>query len=187
MTDVPNKCAAEGAHSTAVGWRVWRLRGFRLCALAMRYEWTPGSNTASCLSGDLELGGHRPPGSACRCGFWALFDRGDCTSLVRNSGWADGAVIGLVHAWGDVAIHGNEGFRAEHARVACLFTDRLTGMPRWVTRLDERRWTLRAWRLQQVSERYGVPLLSRRDAERNGLLAEFGVTASGDQLIDARG
>jgi hypothetical protein len=184
MAGVPP--GVEGPGSTVIGWRVWLLSGSHLAAWAKRYTWAPGVNTASCLSTEAEIADHRSPGSACRCGFWAVFDPGASIAMLRKAGPVDGAVLGLIHAWGDIAIHGKEGFRAEHARVACLFSDRLLdGMPRWVTGLDERGWTLRARRLRQVSERYGVPLLSLRDARSTGVLAEFGVSASPDQLTGA--
>ncbi len=184
MADVPPRLENRGG--TVIGWRIWLLSGSYLAAWARRYTWAPGANTASCLSTETEIADHRSPGRACRCGFWAVFDPRASMAMLKKAGPVDGVVLGLIHAWGDIAIHGQEGFRAEHATVACLFSDRLLdGMPRWVARLDDRRWTLRARRLRQASERYGVPLLSLRDAQATGLLAEFGVTASPDQLTGA--
>lgn len=184
MADVP--AGADGRGGAVIGWRIWLLTGGNLGAWAKRYTWAPGINTASCLSMETELADHYAPGSRCRCGFWGVFDPGVCITMLKKAGPVDGVVLGLIHAWGDVAIHGKEGFRAEHASVACLFSDRLLdGMPRWVTRLDERQWTLRARRLRLASERYGVPLLSLRDAHSSGVLAEFGVKARPDQLTGA--
>lgn len=184
MADVPP--AVDGRGGTVVAWRIWLLSGSNLAAWAKRYTWTPGVNIASCLSTEAEVSDHRSPGSACRCGFWAVFDPASCMTMLQKAGPVDGAVLGLIHAWGDIAVHGKEGFRAEHASVACLFSDRLMdGMPRWVARLDERHWTLRARHLRHASERYGVPLLSLRDAQSTGLLAEFGVSAGPDQLTGA--
>jgi hypothetical protein len=184
--EVPVDPATGQAPATLLGWRIWLLNGGHLAAWAMSYTWAPGPNTASCLSAHLERGDHRPPGTRCRCGFWALSDPADCPALLKKAAPADGVVLGLIRAWGQVAIHGKEGFRAEHASVACLFSDRfMDGMPRWVTRLDERGWTVRARHLRRASELYGVPLVSLRTAYSSGLLAEFGVTASPERLIGA--
>lgn len=173
--------------SAVIGWRMWVLTRGGLAAWAMRYTWAVGPNTASCLSAEVEVGDHHAPGQRCRCGFWAVFDPGTCMVLLKKSSPVDSVVLGLVRAWGDIAIHGEEGFRAEHASVACLFTDRLMdGMPKWVTGLDERLWTIRARRLRRTSERYGVPLLSLQDAYSTGLLAEFGVSTSLVRLTNAR-
>ena len=186
MTDARTEPVTEDVRGTVTGWRIWLLSGGTLVSWAMRYRWSPGPNTASCLSTDLERGNHSSPGKTCRCGFWGLFDPADCAALLKKAGFVDGIALGLVHAWGEVAIHGKEGFRAEHASVACLFNDRfMDGMPRWIARLDQRQWTLRAWRLRQASERYGVPLLSLRDANSSGLLDEFGVTASPEGITGA--
>lgn len=183
MADTPTSPVPGEHRSTLAGWRIWRLSGGRLASWAMGYVWVPGPNTASCLRAELDLDDHRTPGTRCRCGFWALFDPRDCMALLKNAQPADAIALGLIHAWGDIAIHGKEGFRAEHARIDCLFSDRLmTRVPRWVTGLDERRWTFRARFLRQAAERYGVPLLSLREASSNGVLAEFGVTASPERL-----
>jgi hypothetical protein len=104
--------------------------------------------------------------------------------------------IGLIAAWGTVAIHGREGFRAERAAVRCLFTDwagaapvprapagrltrwsrrvfgdRLRVRSRWRTRADPERLAL----LRRVAGSYGVPLVSMQQALEARLLGEWGV------------
>ena len=96
-----------------------------------------------------------------------------------------GAVIGLVAAFGTVAVHGREGFRAEMARVTCLFSDEIALAP------VERLWRSLRRRLHRgdgslndlilpdnlkpVASRYSVPLVSHQSAISLGLLGELGV------------
>lgn len=103
--------------------------------------------------------------------------------------------MGLMRGWGTVAVHGKEGFRAEHAAVVCLFSD-WPFIPR-AMRLGGGRWT-RWWRvlalllegqtdpppadqheraaaLLDAADTYGVPLVSLSDGVRLGLLRELDV------------
>ncbi|MDQ6900310.1 MAG: hypothetical protein M3072_12525 [Candidatus Dormibacteraeota bacterium] len=113
-------------------------------------------------------------------------------------------VIGLVAGWGTVAIHRQEGFRAQHATLLCLFSDSV-----WAQKLNPlerqrtRWWWTRSWMfpgsgvlasrpsnsLRRVASGYGVPLVQLGDAIRSGLLAEFGVPRhqieAAEALLDA--
>jgi type VI protein secretion system component VasF len=101
---------------------------------------------------------------------------------------AAGAVIGLVTVFGTIAVHGGEGFRAEMAKVSCLFTDEIALVP------IERLWRSlrrrfhraadaglndqipsRICALKPVASRYEVPLVSLQSAVSLGLLGELGV------------
>lgn len=83
--------------------------------------------------------------------------------------------LGLISGWGEVALHGSEGFRCEYAQVLCLFTDHP--------------WTVSTWRplfnwehskrvdlLASVANGLGVPLLSIEGAVNSGVLSEFGIS-----------
>ena len=106
------------------------------------------------------------------------------------------SVLGLITAWGTVALHGREGFRAQHASVTCLFTDWAGSAP--VPRLTEsrfERWSRRVFdryverapragqapnperlaSLREVGGRYAVPLVSLRGALRLRVLGEWGI------------
>jgi hypothetical protein len=84
-------------------------------------------------------------------------------------------VLGLVRGWGEVAIHGHEGFRAERASVVMLFSD-LVG-PRSLTPM---RWWhgRRARVLRDAAGRYGVPVLPLRTALDHRVLEELGLPRS---------
>ncbi len=166
-----------------VGWRVWRLKHGRLVSLAKECVWQPGENMANCLS--PEHGCDRSPGRGCGCGFWALWDPARCVTMARSE--RDPA-IGLVAGWGNVAIHGTEGFRAEHVTVLCLLRDWAwsevldavagLGTPRRCQRIFQR-WgrTSPLWtsNLHRAAATYAVPLVTLRDAIQIGMLRELGV------------
>ena len=173
-----------------LGWRLWRLRDGALQSCAVGYIWRPGDNQATCLA---PRACSHPPGRGCACGLWALFSLLGCLDRARADRRERAWVPGLIRAWGDVALHGREGFRAEHASVACLFTD----WP-WESSLRQRAGKISAyWRrmlervgctfepvspepgreesLVRAADEYGVPLLSLRDALSCGLLQELGL------------
>lgn len=98
----------------------------------------------------------------------------------------DVAVLGLINGYGNVAFHGEEGFRAELASLACIFTDRielpllgglLRPSRRPLTRVLPVRLqqTLRSRSLRGNGTYYGVPCVSIESALSLGLLQEFGV------------
>ena len=176
-----------------LGWRLWRLRDGQLCSWAVTYEWKQGSNSATCLSPNTARCTHSP-GRHCQCGFWALNSPLDCLARGRYDGIGWSPVMGLMRGWGTVALHGREGFRAQHASVVCLFSDwpfipramRLggKGWVRWWRILslllqgeagpvpDQRE---RLGRLPETARAYGVPLVSIADSMRLGLLQELSV------------
>ena len=174
-----------------LGWRIWRLRGDSLQSWTVRHPWGVGENRARCLAR-----WHCPfsPGPGCHCGLWAVFHLEGCLRRGHADSSERACVFGLVRAWGELAIHGTEGFRAEKATVACVFTDRiwdrsLPSYPRqqfsfrhWLRssslRFDApRAGSSRLTQLSAVASRYGVPVASLRDALDNGLLSELGVQA----------
>src|SRR5262245_5842189 len=100
--------------------------------------------------------------------------------------------------WGTVALHGQEGFRAERAAALCLFTDRpwaAATQPRAAPRRGDRlrealarpaaamasvepETAAESWHtaaLVAAAARYAVPLVSLRGAVTLGLLSELGV------------
>jgi hypothetical protein len=124
-----------------------------------------------------------------RCGRWALFDLGRCVDEARrgHSGRHSFPVLGLTEGRGAIVLHGDEGFRAEHGSVLCLFDDsvwdgrldpvaRARRRPPWRHRLgiaksaDERAAALRS-----AASTRGIPVMSLSEAIRYGTLAEFGL------------
>lgn len=177
-----------------VGWRLWRMRDGRLASWAADYVWQPGPNEARCLNdpiGVVQPGPcERSPGVGCRCGLWAVREPDRCLRMAREGAvwWDTGAVVlGLIVGWGSTAIHGEEGFRCQHAAVSCLFTDAVDD--RALAAVGRRRWwgglmrrlasdgpsAVRRASIVDLGGRYGVPALSLGDAIHLGALSEFGV------------
>lgn len=169
----------------------------------MEHFWEPGENCARCrvpYTRPCEVS----PGKHCQCGFWALWSPLQCIAKAREPGRRAWNAIGLISAWGTVALHGDEGFRAEHASVLCLFTDWAWSVPL----PDPKRGRLPAWWhdvlcrwcspspgnidpppgrplvLERAASWYGVPLVSLKAALELGLLAEWGVPLA--QVEEAR-
>jgi hypothetical protein len=168
-----------------VGWRLWKVKEDELRSWAVKYVWEPGDNKAVCLAD----GPHQcpeAPGRSCRCGFWALYSPLAAIRLAAATP-AEGEVIGLIEAFGTVAVHGREGFRAEMARVSCLFADEIALVPlERIWRCLRRRLhraaaglndpiPRRIAALKPVASRYAVPLVFLQSAVSLGLLGELGV------------
>jgi hypothetical protein len=114
-------------------------------------------------------------------------------------------VLGLVRGWGAVALHGNEGFRAEHAAVMCLFSDWpfLSGgvrpgegeSSRWLRMLSlllhgdsgppPANQRDRAAALRDAAGNYGVPLVSIAESVKVGLLQELDIGPSALDEVQA--
>ena len=169
-----------------VGWRLWKVRDDELCSWAVEHGWQPGDNAAVCLA-DRPYRCPQAPGMSCRCGFWALYSPVGAMRLASATPTA-GAAIGLIAGFGTVAVHGREGFRAEMARVTCLFTDEIALAPidriwrRLLHRFHRgcdaglhRRIPSRTGALNRVASRYAVPLVSLQAAVAVGVLGELGV------------
>lgn len=176
-----------------LGWRLWRLRPEGLRSWAAWCYWEPGANSAGCLSSNPCP---RSPGSGCRCGFWALFSPTRCLEHARQDSGEQKTALGLVQAWGEVALHGEEGFRTGNAAVVALFTD-------WVWDIEiQPRSRVRSWwwrllhagdgassrrtppdpdreqLLTTMARMYAVPLLPLAEALHSGFLGEVGVDAA---------
>jgi hypothetical protein len=156
-----------------VGWRLWRLGDCELKSWGVPFVWNPGANRAECLTWGGGTGPHRAPGEGCGCGFWAVFDPMRCLRMVSEFSDGERIVMGLIEAWGEIALHGSEGFRAEHAVASCLFSDRIA-MPRRQVHAAASVTEDREDLLAHVAERYGVPVMPVGVAARQGVLEEFG-------------
>lgn len=185
--------AGNPGREPIVGWRLWRVRQEGLRSWAATSYWVPGANSATCLASDPCP---RSPGSGCKCGFWALFSLSRCLEYARRDAREGMTVLGLVQAWGEVSLHGEEGFRSASAAVVALFTDWV-----WEADLQPRNRAHRWWRqlvhalgagcprpptppdpereqlVAGAARRYGVPVLGLEDALCSGFLAEMGVSA----------
>src|SRR5215469_11714208 len=132
-----------------VGWRIWRLQDGLLRSLVMDSSWQPGENVARCLASDRAMC-RESPGQGCLCGFWAVWSPKQSMARVCPAIEPPWQVMGLITGWGEVAVHGAEGFRAERATVRCLFSDR--PWP-WSAQLLSRLGTL--WRRARQRGRNG--------------------------------
>ena len=175
-----------------LGWRIWRVKGWRLESWAVDYSWEPGENRAICLARN-RAACDSPPGQNCQCGFWAVWSPRVCLGRADGDAEPRWHVMGLISGWGTVALHGREGFRSERATIRCLFTDwspnasRSAATPgrlhRWLRRRTwesdppsaSARGRRRREALQDVAARYGVPLVSLQGAAELGLLSELGI------------
>lgn len=180
-----------------LGWRLWRLRGRELASWGASYMWKPNRNVAGCLKPNQPCAAS--PGQGCKCGFWALYSPERCFSLAREDHGERAPVLGLMRAWGEIALHGAEGFRAQYAAPVCVFTD-------WIWDAHDhmgpesqlgRCWrTLRRYmpgadslaagplpdrekRIREAADDYVIPALSLADALRLGALQELGVSTHG--------
>jgi hypothetical protein len=115
-------------------------------------------------------------------------DLGCCVAKARERAVSAGAipVMGLIAGWGTVAVHGEEGFRAQRTAILCLFSDSI--WESWLDPLASRRsiWWYRSWKqltlegwsrgsadaLQRLALEYGVPMVRLGEAVQSGLLAE---------------
>lgn len=92
--------------------------------------------------------------------------------------------LGLISGFGTVALHGREGFRAELALIACMFSNRVrTGfVPAHEVRVQvphrrqlRGRLPGRRDQLQAAADKYGVPCLPIESALSIGFLQELGM------------
>ena len=145
--------SAQPVTGTAVGYRWWDLflNGARprqvdppsrpvLCGAWA--SWLQGTNKAVCLAPGIQFStsifsvssgmtldpvysdSHNAPGSSCRCGYWAFWDKPfywrtapDINSITVNTGIVP--VMGVAEGWGRT-LKGSLGFRCEYAKVTAL-------------------------------------------------------------------
>lgn len=177
-----------------LGWRCWQFARERPASGGLRLGsigtgalpvtdtywnvtdtyWNVGVNVAVCKALPCDCDGcraiippHEAPGRSCGCGFWALWEHP--WRAARFTIWSD-YIIGLVEGSGVVAIHGDEGFRAQKARVLLLLTD----YPNDGAEKAMREHLYVGW-IADLAGHYGVPALSLKDAITSGLLAELGL------------
>jgi hypothetical protein len=170
------------------------VSGGRLHSWNLNYVWPVGIVEAECQAGRMldppVPARHEAPGQHCHCGLWALWDLSACLDKTRRERllMAPGyfPVVGVISAWGEVALHGHEGFRAQFARVECLLADSIwdsaldpyssrgAQLTRLVRRLLPAASARRRAALQHASRRYGVPVLPFAQALRIGFLGELG-------------
>jgi hypothetical protein len=154
-----------------LGFRLWTLgsRG-TLGAVAAGSIWSRGVNEAVCCPGvaPSKRPKHRSPHPGCVCGFNAY------STLHRKLTAYQGTALGVIAAWGELDVY-RSGFRAEFAQVLALA---LPGR-RKVSEPERARFEL-------ASRRYGVPLVSRRELEAEGLKHAAPVPASLHPQIGSR-
>ena len=80
------------------------------------------------------------PDADCSCGIYAAYDVDVIAGYIRQA-----PILGLVQGFG-TTVPGDDGFRAEHAKIACLFA-------------VEPEFTIPRRQLDRLAERYGVPVV----------------------------
>lgn len=191
--------AKDGARlAPLVGWRAWWLHRGRLHSWNLDYVWPAGTARAECRAGRLiephPPVSHQAPGQLCHCGFWALWDLSACLDRARRERVLPAPghipVIGVITGWGDVALHGEEGFRTEYAQIACLIANpvwdaafdaysyRPTGIGRVLRRAFPVLAAGRVPALRRAATHYGVPVVPLGRAIDIGLLGELGARTS---------
>jgi hypothetical protein len=146
-----------------VGWRVWVIGEDRVLRspIVGSCRWDTAVMVAECQRAD-----HTPPGRDCSCGFWATRWTPRVWEDVQRAPHMDQAhVLGLVQLWGEVAVHGYEGWRASHARILALW-----GEPSKPTF----RWGEICSRIRQAARRLGVPVIDPQRRGWQALVRELG-------------
>jgi hypothetical protein len=93
-----------------IGWRVWVTGEDRVLRspIVVSCLWHSAVLTAECQRAD-----HAPPGRSCGCGIWATRRAPRLWEDVQRAPHMHQAhVLGLVQLWGEVAVHGHQGWRA---------------------------------------------------------------------------
>jgi hypothetical protein len=114
---------------------------------------------AVCSKRDKDGKGHRAPDPDCACGIYATYKIDVIARYVR-----DAPILGLVQGYG-TTVPGDDGFRAEHMKIACLFAV-----------ADE--FTIQRRDLDWLADHYGVPVVVPHSAApedyRMGVRSGFG-------------
>ena len=164
MRDFDDSRTAPDAIVPVVGYRLWEVRGDKLCSLWLSaILWTPqqkiradcyepqGTFASTVLGRDCPL--HAAPDPHCRCGIYATSDP---EHLPRSwSGTKQVVVCGAVGLWGRVVV-GERGWRGEFARPLVLSYEEPWGLygKLAVSDQDWRRFLIAA-----VARSYGLPVL----------------------------
>ncbi len=157
---------APDAITPILGYRLWEVRGGRLCSLWFSaIPWAPqkklraacyeaqGAFPSAVLKRDRPL--HGAPDSRCRCGLYAVSDPEDLP--LRWSGTKEVIVCGVVGLWGRVFV-GERGWRGEFARPLALSYEERSGASGKLT-VGDPDW--RQFLIAAVAERYRLPVLPR--------------------------
>lgn len=148
--------ADPGRHRSAlaVGWRSWRVRavdgGAALEGLHAGGRWEAGATHAACRRcPPWMVNLHPVPVPSCECGLYAFSTLDEALHQFLHYGCLlhgcgqSAPVTGAVIGWGRVVQHGNQGWRAEHARPLAFLR---TGHPL----------------LDALARRHRVPIVSAR-------------------------
>jgi hypothetical protein len=142
MTFITELSTNETESTIVLGFRLWKERYNDLHAYFHKYLWVPGKNIFTHSMLDIERSSPTPHKefTRCQCGLYGFTDINELARLIDRP-----AVIGLVAGWGRVII-GTKGWRAQYAKPIAIFD-------------VDKVHTLDSSTLQQLSERYLVPLV----------------------------
>ena len=105
-----------------IGWRIWRVRDDRLCAVVWGTPWEPRTRFAAVCEDtpspfwteELLPAPHDTPGRVCECGVYAFQKRADADLLAREKVDHDVIALGRVSLWGRVLV-AERGYRGQYA------------------------------------------------------------------------
>lgn len=158
-----------------IGYRAWSVdqcwelgygTQLRLRSTGINHNWTPGINAARC--GGYDRCHAAPlytnsliPNEHHHCGLYVVADADSVQKHIKTLG--QNHVVGAVLGWGKVVQHGNEGWRAQYARVIALMDMKFNEANDEIA--------------NRISQAYGVPIVERPALER--YVSEFGDPAKG--------
>lgn len=174
----PAPLPVEKRSMPVIGYRAWKTDKrwelgygtmWRLQSTGVTHHWESGINVAKCGGYDKcfalpvhPSGGWPIPNERHQCGLYVVADvSGVQKHLPRLD---ENHVVGAALGWGRVVQHGNEGWRAQYARVIALMDMKLS------EKNDEI--------ANHISQAYGVPIVERSALER--LVSEYGDPVKGD-------
>lgn len=154
-----------------VGYRGWLTKDGYLHSCYRDVRWPVGSPLRSECIAPLQqihfsdesppprVSKHSFPIKPCTCGIYGLYEFPKLWEVREgrrqetHKPWPDGAVVGMVHGWGNTIV-GNKGFRAEWAKpIALVKNTQLTSAINL---------------LEQLAERYGLQIVTVAEVRNNG-------------------